>query len=36
MSILKAFTGHLMEFAKEIKTGFSRMTADLRTSGIFF
>ena len=34
MSILKAFTGHLMEFAKEIKTVFPE-DADLRTGYIF-
>ena len=34
MSILKAFTGHLMEFAKEIKRVFPE-DADLRTGYIF-
>ena len=34
MSILKAFTGHLMEFAKEIKKVFPE-DADLRTGYIF-
>ena len=34
MSVLKAFTGHLMEFAKEIKTVFPE-DAELRTGYIF-
>ena len=34
MSILKAFTGHLMEFAKEIKRVFPE-DADLRTGALF-
>jgi len=34
MSVLKAFTGHLMEFAREIKRVFPE-DADLRTGALF-
>ena len=34
MSVLKAFTGHLMEFAREIKRVFPE-DADLRTGSLF-
>ena len=34
MSVLKAFTGHLMEFAREIKKVFPE-DADLRTGALF-